>query len=55
MVSVGVITIPFKMHNIGMRFLYIVPNTGSSVGSEAGCQSRGFELESQLDQHSFRQ
>ena len=28
-----------------------IPNLGSSVGSDVGCQSRGCEFESQLGQH----
>ena len=30
------------------------PSPGSSVGSDAGCQTRGCEFESQLGQQSFR-
>ena len=35
-------------------FCYNVLNSRSSVGSNAGCQSRGCEFEPQLGQHSFR-
>ena len=34
--------------------LTIMPSPGSSVGSDAGCQSRGCEFESRLGQLSFR-
>ena len=37
-----------------IQLLYIKgPNPSSSVGSDAGCQSRGCEFEPQLGQHSF--
>ena len=32
----------------------LLPSTGSSVGSEASCQSRGCEFEFHLGQHFFR-
>ena len=40
-----------KIPNVDYHFL---PGPGSSVGVDAGCQSRGCEFESQLAQHSFR-
>ena len=44
-----------KPFNTSDAFLIrCLPSPGSSVGSDAGCQSRGCEFESQLSQHFFR-
>ena len=42
------------IHTLGGVSLYLTPKPSNSVGSDAGCQSTGYEFEPQLGQHSFR-
>ena len=44
----------FMCHQIVSICRNMKTSPESSVGSDAGCQSKGFEFESRLGQHSFR-